>query len=54
MNNLSKIIEPSVCVSSKRFQAIKVLSDNGIFVGVMMNLVLPFITDNENDIKELI
>ena len=54
MEWIIKIIEPNVCVSSKRFQAIKVLSDNGIFVGVMMNLVLPFITDNENDIKELI
>ena len=30
------------------------LSDNGIFVGIMMNPVLPFITDKEEDIKELI
>lgn len=53
-DELSKIIEPNVCVSSKRLQAIKKLSDNGIFVGVMMNPVLPFITDNEGDIKELV
>ena len=53
-DELSKIIEPNVCVSSKRFEAIKKLSDNGIFVGIMMNPVLPFITDNENDIKELV
>ena len=53
-DELSRIIEPNVCVSSKRFQAIKELSDNGIFVGVMMNPVLPFITDKEEDIKELV
>ena len=51
-DELSKKIEPHVCVSSKRFEAIKKLSDNGIFVGIMMNPVLPFITDSENDIKE--
>lgn len=53
-DELSKIIEPNVCVSSKRLQAMKILSDNGIFVGIMMNPVLPFITDKEKDIKELV
>ncbi len=53
-DNLSKIIEPNVCVSSKRLQAIKVLSDNGIFVGIMINPVLPFITDSEEDMKKLV
>ena len=53
-DELSKIIEPRVCVSSKRFEVIKKLSDNGIFVGVMMNPILPFITDSEEDIKELV
>ena len=53
-DNLSKIIEPNVCVSSKRLEAIKKLSDNGIFTGIMMNPVLPFITDKEEDIKKLV
>ena len=53
-DELSKIIEPRVCVSSKRFKAIKKLSDNGIFTGIMMNPVLPFITDSEEDIKKLV
>ena len=53
-DELSKIIEPNVCASSERLQAIKKLSDSGIFVGIMMNPVLPFITDNEEDIKELV
>ncbi|MDO4282509.1 MAG: radical SAM protein [Clostridia bacterium] len=53
-DELAKIIEPNVCVSSKRFRAIKTLSENGIFVGIMLNPVLPFITDNEEDIKGLV
>lgn len=53
-DELSKIIEPNVCVSSKRLQAIKTLADSGIFVGIMMNPVLPFITDKEEDIKKLV
>ena len=53
-DELSKIIEPYVCVSSKRFESIKVLSNNGIFTGIMMNPVLPFITDSEEDIKKLV
>lgn len=53
-DELSKIIEPNVCVTSKRLQAIKKLSDNGIFVGIMMNPMLPFITDKEEDIRYLV
>lgn len=53
-DELSKIIEPNVCISSKRLQAIKILSDNGIFVGIMMNPMLPFITDKEEDIRYLV
>ena len=53
-DKLSKIIEPNVCVSSKRLEAIKTLNDNNIFTGIMLNPVLPFITDKEEDIKELV
>lgn len=53
-DELSKIIEPNVCVSSKRLEAIKILNDNGIFSGIMLNPVLPFITDKEEDIKALV
>ncbi|UTY39284.1 radical SAM protein [Allocoprobacillus halotolerans] len=53
-DDLSKIIEPHVCVSSQRFNAIKNLSQQGLFVGVMMNPVLPFVTDQEDDMKTLV
>lgn len=53
-DTLSRMIEPYVCVSSERLKAVKELSDAGIFVGIMMNPVLPFITDQEEDIKKLV
>ena len=53
-DELSAIIEPHVCVSSRRFEVIRTLSDNGIFAGIMMNPVLPFITDRQEDIRKLI
>jgi len=53
-DELSKIIEPNVCVSSKRLEAIKTLNENNIFTGIMLNPMLPFITDKEEDIKELV
>ena len=53
-DDLSKIIEPNVCPSSKRLEAIKKLTDNGIYAGIMLNPVLPFITDKEEDIRLLV
>lgn len=53
-DELSKVIEPHVCPSSARFAAVKALNKNGIFAGIMMNPVLPFITDSEDDIRHLV
>lgn len=53
-DELSKVIESNVCVSSQRLKAIKTLVENGIFAGIMMNPVLPFMTDKEEDIKKLV
>lgn len=53
-DRLCKIIEPNVAVSSKRFEAIKQLSDNNIFTGILMMPVLPYIEDNEENIKTII
>ncbi len=53
-DDLSKVIEPGVCSSSKRLEAIKKLSDNGIYVGIMLNPVLPFLTDKEEEIRNLV
>lgn len=54
VDELSRIIEPNVSTSSNRFETIKVLSDNGIFTGILLMPVLPFIEDNADNIKGVI
>ena len=51
---LCKIIEKNVCPTSNRFKAIKELSDKGIYTGVLLMPLLPFINDNEENIKNVI
>lgn len=51
---LGKKIEPNVAESSRRFSAIKKLSDNGIFSGILLMPVLPFLEDNEDNISGII
>lgn len=53
-DHLSSIIEPGAPVTSKRFEAIKQLSNEGIYVGVLLNPILPFITDDIENIKTII
>lgn len=53
-NELCKRIEPNVCVTSKRFKAIKELSNNGIFTGILLMPILPFINDNEENIVQIV
>lgn len=44
-DELCRIIEPNVAPSSERFEAIRQLSDAGLFAGVLLMPVLPFIND---------
>ncbi len=53
-DKLSKIIEPNVCPSSERFAAIKQLSDAGLFTGILLMPVLPFINDTEENIINIV
>lgn len=53
-DKLCRKIEPNVCVSSQRFEAIKKLSDNGIYVGILLMPVLPFINDTKDNIKKIV
>lgn len=52
--NLCKIIEPNVNPSSKRFAAVKTLSGEGIYSGVLLMPVLPYIEDTEQNIKNIV
>lgn len=51
---LCQKIEPNVTATSGRFSAIKELSGNGIFTGVLLMPVLPFLEDNEENISAII
>ncbi len=51
---LSRIIEPGVCESSKRMEAIHQLSDAGIFTGILLMPLLPFITDTPENVREIV
>lgn len=51
---LCKIIEPNVSDSEERFNALARLSDKGIYSGVLLTPVLPFINDNEENILHII
>jgi len=53
-DDLASIIEPAAPRSSARFDAIKKLSENGIYTGVMLMPVLPFINDTWEEIEQLI
>ena len=49
-NDVCGIIEPNVKNSKARFEALRELSDAGIFCGVLMMPILPFINDTEENI----
>lgn len=53
-DELCKKLEPKVQVSSERFKAIKELSDNGIYTGILLMPILPFINDTEENIKNIV
>ena len=51
---LCQKIESHVCTSSKRSNAIKQLTAAGIFTGVLLMPILPFINDNEENILNIV
>lgn len=53
-DDLCRKIEPNVSLSSERFDAIRTLSSQGIFTGVVLMPVLPFIEDNRDNILNII
>lgn len=53
-DKLAKFLEPNVISPTKRFEVLKELRKNDIYAGVLMTPVLPFITDNEDNIREMV
>lgn len=53
-DELSRIIEPHVSASSERFEALAKMADSGLFTGITMMPVLPFIEDTEENIRTVV
>ena len=53
-DKLASVIEPQAPKSSERFAAIKTLSDQGLYVGILLMPMLPFINDTEDNIREIV
>ena len=53
-DDLSKKIEPNVCSSSRRLEVLKIFAENNIPTIVWLGPILPFILDNERNIKGLV
>ncbi|MBR3763926.1 MAG: radical SAM protein [Clostridia bacterium] len=53
-DDLCRLIEPHVSASSERFAALRTLADVGIYAGVWLNPVLPFLTDTEENIRSIV
>lgn len=52
--NLCKILEPNVCTTKERFEALKVFRDNGIPTMVWLSPILPFINDTRENIEGIL
>ncbi len=53
-DELSRLIEPGAPVSSRRFAAMEALAGAGVFTGLWLNPVLPFLTDSQENIAALL
>lgn len=53
-DNLCRKIEPNVCLSSERFEALAKMSEAGLKVGITLTPVLPFVTDNEENLLTIV
>lgn len=51
---LGSKIEPHVADSIERFSAIRTLSNSGIFCGVLMMPILPFLNDTVENIRDIV
>ncbi|MCL2863816.1 MAG: hypothetical protein FWE54_07070 [Methanimicrococcus sp.] len=51
---LCQKIEPGVSGAAERFKAIRALAGAGIFTGVHMNPVLPYLTDTEENVCSIV
>ena len=52
--DLCKIVEPKVCTTKKRFEALQIFHENGIPTIVWLSPILPFINDTRENIEKIL
>lgn len=53
-DELCKILEPNVCVTSRRFEVLKILRDEGIPTVVWFTPILPFLNDTKENVEGIL
>lgn len=53
-DELCRLLEPNVSVSSERFKALAEMSGQGLFTGITLMPVLPFIEDGDENIRKIV
>lgn len=53
-DNLCRVIEPNVCVTSRRAEALRIMRDSGIPTVVWLTPILPFINDTQENIEGIL
>lgn len=53
-DELCRLIEPNVAPSSERFNALAKMSESGLFTGITLMPVLPFLEDSEENILRIV
>lgn len=53
-DELCKIVEPNVCVTSRRVEVLKIMKEEGIPTVCWMTPILPFINDTEENIRGIL
>ncbi len=52
--SLARLIEPGAPSPGERFAAMRALADAGVFCGLWLNPMLPFLTDTEENVRALL
>lgn len=53
-DSLAALIEPNVSRPSERFEAVAEMSESGLFTGIVMTPLLPFIEDTEENVLQIL
>ena len=54
VDELSRIVEPNVCPTSRRVEVLKVLNENNIPTVVWLCPILPYVNDNEENLNAIL